>query len=319
MPHNLGTWVKALALVGVGMVAGAAGGVGVWQKAHPPLKLRPDMTGAPGGISLAPPEGPPEEETGTGTETSTEEPTEVKPPDPVDPKPPDPEPPAEPPTPKVAGPEFFGFPVGSTEAAAPPPAPEPKPEPKPEPRPEPKPKPKPPPAPAVAKLRFMNGRCVAGFDGTTTLHDFSGWTKSVTGEIEYQKGKLAETVKASVTVDARTLDTGDKDRDKEMHETNLESQKYHEMKFVLSGLRMGEGQAATMKGTIEIHGTSREVEMPITLTLRRDGFIYVKGELKARISDFKVEVPSKLGMINVDDNIRIWFEVWAEPLKGEKK
>ena len=177
----------------------------------------------------------------------------------------------------------------------------------------------PPDAPVIAKLRFMKDRCVAGFDGTTTLHDFSGWTKSVTGEIEYQKGKLAETVKASVTVDARTLDTGDESRDKEMHETNLESQKFPEMKFVLSGLKMGDGQAATMKGTIEIHGTPREVEVPITLTLRRDGFIYVKGELKAKISHFGVEVPSKAGVINVDDNIRIWFEVWAEPVKGEKK
>jgi polyisoprenoid-binding protein YceI len=170
----------------------------------------------------------------------------------------------------------------------------------------------------MAKLRFMKDRCVAGFDGKSTLHDFSGWTKAVTGEIEFEKGRLAETAKASVTVDARTLDTGDKGRDEEMHENVIESARFTEMKFVLASVRLGEGGSAAMKGSMEIHGVPRELEIPITLALRRDGCLYVKGEVRAKVSDFGIAPPSKLGMINVEDEIRIWFEAWAEPVREVK-
>ena len=88
------------------------------------------------------------------------------------------------------------------------------------------------------------------------------------------------------------------------------------MKFVLSGLKMGDGQSATMKGT-SIHGTREGVEVPIT---PRCGATASSMEGRAQGEDlhFGVEVPSKAEVINVDDNIRIWFEVWAEPVKGER-
>ncbi|MCE9581382.1 MAG: YceI family protein [Planctomycetes bacterium] len=297
--------LRSVAILGLGALAGAGGGVAVWQKLHPPVKARPDLSGAPGSGSLAPPE---------------DEPEEIATPEPVA-KPPAPEVVAKPPTPEPkgppdVGPEYFGFPVGSTARA---PKPEPKPEPAPVPKPEPKPEPAPPAKPAIEHLVFMEGRCVAGFDGKSTLHDFSGWTKSVTGTIEFERGHLATTAKASVTVDARTLDTGDADRDKEMHEAHLETGKFPDMKFEVVSVTLGEGEAMTMKGTIEIHGVKKELEIPCTLQQRRDRKIHVKGEVRSKMSDFGIKPPSKAGFINVDDEIRIWFEAWAEPVKGEKK
>lgn len=310
-----GTVVRALALLGLGALAGAGGGIAIWQKLNPPVKARPDLSGAPGGGSLAPPEGPPEEEA-PPEEIVAKPPDVLKPPD--EPRPPEVVRPADPPKPPDPGPEFFGFSVGST-ARAPEPKPEPAPEPRPEPQPAPKPEPKPVPKPVVARLAFLKDRCVAGFDGKSTLHDFSGWTKSVRGTIEYEKGRLADTVKASCTVDARTLDTGDADRDKEMHEKHLETEKFPEMKFEVTGITLAGTDAMTMKGTLEIHGVRKDVEIPCTLKVRRDGFIYVKGELKSKMTDFGVTPPSKGGLINVDDEIRVWFEAWAEPVKGERK
>ncbi len=311
MSVKMATVLRSVALLGLGALAGAGGGVAVWQKLHPPLKPRPDLSGAPGGGSLAPPEGPPEEPA-PPEEIAVKPPEAVKPAEPV--KPPEPAKPPEPPKPADPGPEFFGFAVGSAARA-----PEPKPEPRPEPKPEPVPEPQPPPKPVVARLAFMKDRCVAGFDGKSTLHDFSGWTKSVTGTIEYEKGRLAETVKASCTVDARTLDTGDADRDHEMHEKHLETEKFPEMKFEVSGITLAGGDAMAMKGSLEIHGVKKDVEIPCTLKVRRDGFIYVKGELRSKMTDFGVTPPSKAGFINVDDEIRVWFEAWAEPVKGERK
>ncbi|MEK7470320.1 MAG: YceI family protein [Planctomycetota bacterium] len=304
MSPKLLTVVRSLALVGLGTLAGAGGGIAAWKKMNPPPRPRPDVSGPPGGGSLAPPEEPPEGiEPAPATVPEEVKPAvEVKPPDAAPAKPPD------------RGPEFFGFHTGSAERA-----PEPRPEPKPEPAPAPRPEPKPAPHPTMAKLTFMKDRCVAGFDGKSTLHDFSGWTRSVTGSIEYEKGRLAETAKAACTIDARKLDTGDADRDKEMHELHLESAKFPDMKFELASLKMTGEEAMDMKGSIEIHGVKKEIEIACTLKVRRDGFVYVKGEIKARMTDFGIKPPSKMGMINVEDEIRIWFEVWAEPAKGGRK
>ena len=310
MELNFARIVRSLVLLGVGAAVGAAGGAMAYKKLHPPVKPRPDLSGPPGSGSLAPPELPPDE-------------PEPKPPEPEPPvqKPPEPEPPVQKPPDVVAakppaGPEFFGFPVGSAERA-PEPAPEPKPEPRPEPKPEPKPKPAP--VPVIVRLRLMKDRCVAGFDGKSTLHDFSGWTKSVTGEITYEDGRLAETAKASVTVDARTLDTGDADRDAEMHEKHLESGKHPEMKFELWSIKMTGANTMDMSGTLEIHGTKKAVTIPCEVKLRHDKYAWVKGEIKAKMTDFGIEPPVKAGVIKVDDEIRVWFEAWAEPVKAPKK
>jgi len=308
MSAKLATVIRSLALVGLGVLAGAGGGIAAWKKLNPPPRPRPDVAGPPGGASLAPPEEPPDE-----VEPAPEP---VKPPEavkpPVDVKPPD-----ETPV-KLPDPEFFGFRVGSA-ARAPEPKPETKPELKPEPKPEPAPVEKPPAKPVISRLTFMKDRCVAGFDGKSTLHDFSGWTRSVTGSIEYEKGRLAETAKASCTIDARTLDTGDADRDKEMHELHLESAKFPDMKFEVAAVKMTGAESMAMKGSIEIHGVKKDIEIPCTLKVRRDGYVYAKGELRAKMTDFGIKPPSKMGMINVEDEIRIWFEVWAEPAKGDRK
>lgn len=165
----------------------------------------------------------------------------------------------------------------------------------------------------------MKDRCVAGFDGVTTLHDFSGWTRAVTGEITWEKDNLAKTVRASATIDARTLDTGDADRDELMHKDHLESATFPTMGFEVASIRLTGEDSMVMKGRMEIHGTKREVEIPCTLKVRRDGYVFVKGEVTTRMSEFGIEPPSKGGLINVKDEIRVWFEVWAEPVKEKPR
>jgi polyisoprenoid-binding protein YceI len=189
------------------------------------------------------------------------------------------------------GPDFFGFPLNRTERAARP----------------------------SELMRFvpMQGRCAAGFDATSTLHDFSGSTTAITGHIEFEKGRHESTAKAEIVVDARTLDTGNKDRDQDMHETTLESAKYPEVRFVLTSVAMKTPGALsgdlTMRGTIEIHGVKREVEIPAVGELREDGYLHGKGQFKALLTDFGMTPPTKLGFIKVRDEIVIWFELWAEP------
>jgi polyisoprenoid-binding protein YceI len=211
------------------------------------------------------------------------------------------EPPAPPPAPLHRPPafDFLGFPVESAERAAPAPA-------------------EPPPAPVAPKLlRFapLPDRCVAGFDATSTLHDFRGWTKSVTGWIAFEKERLEETAAAAFVVDARTLDTNNPDRDRDMHIDVLHTARYPEFKFTLKEFRRTskdrDDGACTMKGTMEIHGTAKDVEIPGTFALRRDGYLHVKGELRTNVTDFGISPPVTALVIRVDDEIKVWFEVWA--------
>ena len=205
---------------------------------------------------------------------------------------PEPSPPSPAPPPRPPAFDFFGFEVPGPESAA---------------------------APAATLERFelMKDRCAAGFDATSTLHDFRGWTKSVRGSIQFEKDRLEETAAALVSVDARTLDTNNPDRDREMHADFLNSDKYPEFRFELKEFRRTSAGSCRMKGTLEIRGVAREVEMSGVFEPREDGYLRVKGELRTKMSDFGISPPVTALVIRVDDEIRIWFEIWAR--RGEGK
>ncbi|MEK7469520.1 MAG: YceI family protein [Planctomycetota bacterium] len=293
--------IRSVALFGLGVVLGATGGPVVYRKLHPPLRQRPDMRDHPGSASFAPPELPPE---------GIQEPTPDDPGAPVPPGPGKVEHP-EPTVPEIVtampprGPEFFGFSVGSNDRA-------------PDPVREPKPAPKPAPAPKLVRLRLMKGRCVGGFDGTSPVLDFSGWTRSIVGELTYETGRLAETARGLVTADPATLDTGDAARDKEIREKILETAKFPQMSFEVGVIGMTGLDTMNMSGTMEIHGVRKQVTIPCSIRVRRDGYAWMKGEIRLNMTDFGIDPPVKMGIIKVRDEIRIWFEIWAEPVKELK-
>jgi polyisoprenoid-binding protein YceI len=290
--------VRAVTFFGLGLAAGAAGGPWIYTSLHPSFRQR-RAEGPSREIVVAP---PPEVPVPVRTEEQPA-PAEV-------PKPPDREVPPEPvPESPPAGPEFFGFRVNSSDRA---------PAPKPAPEPTGKPETAPAPAPTVLRLRLMKGRCVGGFDGTSTVLDFSGWTRSLKGELTYEKGRLAETARGHVTADPATLDTGDRSRDKEIRESILETAKYPEMHFDVSFLEVTGVETINMSGTMEIHGVKKYVTIPCSIRLRRDGYAWMKGEIKLNMSSFGIKPPVKLAVIKVADQIRIWFEIWAEPVKEPK-
>lgn len=283
------TLFKTAAWVLLGAALGAGGTTALKELAPLPPPDRAALVQAP------PPEEPP--------------PDVVNPPsalpEPAPPAPPSLPPPAErvSPPPSPPPPEYFGFAVETLERAPEPPPPSPPMEVKTV------------PAPPV-RYALLKDKCVAGFDGTSTLHDFRGWTRAVTGDVLFEKDRVESTASASIVVDARTLDTGNPDRDKEMHEDHLRSGKYPEMRFTLSTFKPGEGAAFAMKGTLEIHGRLREVEIPGTFALRSDGVLHAKGEFPAKMSDFGIQPPSAALIIRTSDNIRIWFELWARRSGG---
>lgn len=283
--------VKALAWISLGAVGGASAVL---------LLAEAGRRSVPERASLAPAEPAPV--------AVLPEPEPEPPPAPPPEPPPPPPPPAAPPPPPRPALEFFGFGVESG-AAAPEPPPRP---------PEAPPPPPPPPAPRMLSFAPMKDRAVAGFDATSTLHDFRGWTKSVQGSLRFEKDRLEETAEARFVVDARTLDTNNPDRDAEMHQDFLETQKHPEFVFTLSEFRREDGGRFRMKGVLEIHGRKKDVEATGSFELRRSGHLHAKGEMAAKMSDFGISPPVTALIIRVGDEIRVWFELWAEPVKEEK-
>jgi polyisoprenoid-binding protein YceI len=316
MAIQRGTLIRSLAILGFGVALGAAGGALVYKKLHPASRQDAAASRPEASRALAPPEGPPEVKSPAAAEVAVvPAPVEVKPP--VIFVPPVPgvvatNPvllvPVIPPEVAVAkteeavastlpaGPEFFGVPVGPATGA-----------------------PASGPATGLKRLRLMAGRCVAGFDAKTSVIDFSGWTKALTGELTFEPSRPVESAKGSVTADPTTLDTGDADRDKELREVHLECAKFPRMGFDITVVKMTSVGTVDMSGTMELHGIRKDVTIPCSFKLRSDGFAYVAGEIKVKMTDFGIKPPTKLGIITVDDEIRVWFEIWAEPVTEPSK
>jgi polyisoprenoid-binding protein YceI len=180
---------------------------------------------------------------------------------------------------------------------------------------EPEPAP-PPPAPAPpprALYKLIADGSKVGFDGTSNLHDFTGATTAVTGEIEFRLDQQADAPRAVVEIDARTLDTGNKSRDKEMHGDYLESAKWTTMNFKIESLFDFKAESETRfqaraRGTLLCHGKEKKVEAAFRAVRVGATGLRVEGEMPIKMTDFGITPPTSLGgLIRTHDDVRVWF------------
>lgn len=152
-----------------------------------------------------------------------------------------------------------------------------------------------------------------GFDGSSTLHDFTGKTSHVAGELEVDPSRPADAPRGRIQVEAATLDTGNEDRDADMQKY-LGTDAHPELLFELErfvpatvdakGMRV-EGTAT---GALTIHGVKRTVSMAVKLSLDEARRLKVDGEMPLLLSDFGVSVPSKL-VISMKDEVKVWISL----------
>ena len=72
-------------------------------------------------------------------------------------------------------------------------------------------------------------------------------------------------------------------------------------------------------GTMTIRGKTREVRMPVTLEVDAQKRLIVKGEMPLKLSDYEVPVPSQLGVINMQDEVKVWVALRARVTAGGRK
>lgn len=153
-----------------------------------------------------------------------------------------------------------------------------------------------------------------GFDAKTTLHDFTAVTSSLAGELEVDLSKPGEGPRARLVAQAKSLASGNTDRDEAMRE-HLAVEDHPEIVFELASFVPAELDLAAMKasgkarGKITIRGVTQEVEMPVQVTVDDARRLCIEGEMMLDLERFQVPVPNKLGLITMEKEVKVWISL----------
>jgi polyisoprenoid-binding protein YceI len=169
------------------------------------------------------------------------------------------------------------------------------------------------------RLALVPSLSRVGFDAKSTLHDFTGVTQKVSGELVVDLARPDAGASGRIAVDARSLDTGVAGRDEEMR-SRLDVEHHGELAFTWTGFEPtavdsdAQTVAGRALGSLSIRGVQREVLVPVKVAVDASRRVSIEGEASIRLSDFGVEAPSQLGVISVEDRVTIWFALRARSL-----
>jgi len=161
-----------------------------------------------------------------------------------------------------------------------------------------------------------------GFDAKSSLHDFSGTTSKVEGELTTCLARPAEDCRGDIRVAAASLDTGDAARDEELQKT-LGTADWPTLRFECTGFTLdspdavdaaAERLSGKVRGRLTMHGTTHELEMPVRVSVDAAKRVAIEGEVALAMSAYGIEPPSKLGLIKVEDQIKLWIALRARSL-----
>ena len=136
----------------------------------------------------------------------------------------------------------------------------------------------------------------------------------VAGELEADLSKPGEAPRARLVAQAKTLASGNADRDEAMRE-HLAVEEHPEIVFELQSFAPAELDLAAMKaagkarGKMTIRGVTQEVEMPVQVTVDDARRLCVEGEMMLDLERFSVPVPNKLGLISMEKEVKVWISL----------
>ncbi|MCC6406726.1 MAG: YceI family protein [Planctomycetes bacterium] len=158
-----------------------------------------------------------------------------------------------------------------------------------------------------------------GFDAKSTLHDFSGVTSKVDGELVVCLARPAEGASGRVKVQGSSLDTGLAERDENMR-THLDTTRFPELSFEWLAFEPESVDVAaqkvvgTARGKFTLHGVTRDFAMKVTASVDASKRVTIQGQAPLDITQFEVEVPNKLGLIGMEKEVTIWIALCARPI-----
>lgn len=155
------------------------------------------------------------------------------------------------------------------------------------------------------------------FDAHTRFSSFRGQTRQVSGSFTLVRWAPPYIAAAQISIDAASLETGNTERDTDMRQEFLEVAKFPTIEFTaldLPLIRPAPDESVwdvVLKGQLTVHGVTRDVQVPTTVSLANDG-ITARGQVHLDMRDFKIRVP-RLLLIPMQSEVRIGFDVLARP------
>lgn len=120
-------------------------------------------------------------------------------------------------------------------------------------------------------LELVPAQTRIGFTLDATLHQVEGTAHLLEGALRFDEA--AGSAEGRIAIDARSLETGNRLRDRSLHADVLESERYPEIVFAArsftlarSGPQRGE---VVLAGSLRIHGGEHPLEIPAQI--ERDG------------------------------------------------
>ncbi|HSF32055.1 MAG TPA: YceI family protein [Candidatus Tectomicrobia bacterium] len=156
------------------------------------------------------------------------------------------------------------------------------------------------------------------FEADARLHSFRGETQQITGFVMLRPGSPPQ-LAATVTIDAASLDTGNRDRDVDMREDFLEVRQFPSIEFRVDEVltpRPIANEAAwdlVLPGKLTVHGITRDIKVPTTVSLAAERAT-ARGRIHLDMRDYNIRVP-RFWLIPMKSEVLVGFEVVAYPVR----
>ena len=177
--------------------------------------------------------------------------------------------------------------------------------------------------PSAIRLRLEPGSEIT-VEGTSTLHDWHCKTDKILAYVDvdpsYTKdlSKVAKPlVSVKVNIVAKTLTCGNGTMDNNMYKT-LKTDQFQLIKYTMSGYDLLDATqssfSANTKGTLQIAGQDKAVDIKINASRLAEGKATAEGEESLKLTDFGIDPPSFMfGRLKVGNEVKVKFNLKAGP------
>ena len=143
-------------------------------------------------------------------------------------------------------------------------------------------------------------KVVGGLVKTTA----TGRTSDVTGSVTVVGRQVTA---AHFTVNMTTLKSDKSPRDSVLKSSGIQTNEYPSAAFTLTdpvtlpSIGTGEIYALEARGTLELHGVSKQVTVTLHYKATKTGFV-VLADMPIKMADYAIKAPSMAGIVSVDDH-----------------
>lgn len=131
-----------------------------------------------------------------------------------------------------------------------------------------------------------------------------GRTSGITGSVTIANNSVTAT---TITADLTKLASDSSQRDGQLRNQAIETNKFPNATFVLSeaipltdALANGEAFSTTLKGKLTLHGVTKDVSIPIEAKVQ-NGLLVVVGSTQILFSDYSINKPNGANVVSIED------------------